>query len=429
MDEQTLIKTSIIEIFNDNGYSDLASMTQRDFDHIGEQLKQRSSTLISGTTIKRLAYGEFSRLPQIATLNAIANYFNYKTWQDYKASKIKNGQEKEAVRELAKEPAKEPAGKIKRRVNLYYLAIPVILVILAGIYFFGTSKGIVKNAERAAFSFRKNTSNDIPNSVVFSYNIDDVQADSFFIQQSWDKNRRVRIYKKKYTLTDIYYEPGYHIAKLIANDSAIREVDVSIPTDRWFFYAIDNIANYTPEYIKADSFTDHGSLGLTVEQLLENNIDVSKDKRYHYVYFPSRINVPSDNFKLKTRVRMRELRSSACPYIEVELYCQRSFMILRSTTKGCAHEALMQFGEQVMKGIDNDLLPISFDVSQWTDIEITVKNKAATVKINDKEMFSTRFVTDTRHLTGLGYISNGLCEVERVELIGLDGEVMYKNEF
>lgn len=417
MDEQTIIKTSIIEIFNNNGYSDLTSMTQRDFDHIGEQLKQKSGILISGTTVKRLAYGEFSRLPQIATLNAIANYFNYKTWQDYKAGKFKN------------ESGKEPAKKERHKFSLKYLAIPGTIIILAGTYFFGTEKGIVKNTESASFSFRKNTSNDIPNSVVFSYNIDEVQADSFFIQQSWDENRRVRIYKNTYTVTDIYYEPGYHIAKLIANDSAIRTVDVGIPTDRWFFYSIDNVANYTPEYIKTDSFVHHGSLGLTVEQLLENNIDVNKDKRYHYVYFPSQMNVPSDNFKFKTRVRMQEVRRSPCPYIEVELYCQRSFMMMRSTTKGCAHEALIQFGEQRMRGTDTDLLPISFDVSQWTDIEIIVKNKVATVKLNDNEIFSTRFVTDTKYLAGLGYISNGLCEVDKAELIGLDGKVMYKNEF
>jgi hypothetical protein len=416
MDEQTIIKNSIIEIFNSNGYRDLTSMTQRDFDHIGEQLKQKSGILISGTTIKRLAYGEFSRLPQIATLNAIANYFDYKTWQDYKAGKFRNGSEK------------EPAKKVRHQFRLKYLMIPAALITLVGSYFF-IQKATVKNADSASFSFRKNTSNDIPNSVVFSYNVDDVQADSFFIQQSWDENRRVRIYKNKYTVTDIYYEPGYHIAKLIANDSAIRTVDVSIPTDRWFFYSIDNVINYTPEYIKTDSFVHHGGLSLTVEQLRKNSIDVNKDKRYHYVYFPSQMNVPSDNFKFKTRIRMREVRPTPCPYIEVELYCQRSFMLMRSTTKGCAHEALIQFGEQRMRGSDTDLLPISFDVTQWTDVEITVKNKVATVKLNDKEVFSTRFVTDTKYLAGLGFISNGLCEVDKAELVGLNGEVVYKNEF
>ena len=126
---------------------------------------------------------------------------------------------------------------------------------------------------------------------------------------------------------------------------------------------------------------------------------------------------------------MQEVRNSLCPYIEIELYCQRSFMTMRSTTKGCAHEAFITFGEQLKKGSDTDLSPIAFDLSQWTDIEITVKNKVAIVKINGKEAYSTRYTLDTKYLTGLGYISNGLCEVDRVELYGLDGKVMYKNEF
>ena len=126
---------------------------------------------------------------------------------------------------------------------------------------------------------------------------------------------------------------------------------------------------------------------------------------------------------------MREVRPATCPYIELELYCQRSFMFMRSTTKGCAHEALIEFGEQLVRGHDNDLLPISFDVSQWTDVEIIVKDKVAVVKLNDKEVFSTQFTTDTKFLTGLGYISNGLCEVDKAELTGLDGEVMYQSDF
>ena len=89
----------------------------------------------------------------------------------------------------------------------------------------------------------------------------------------------------------------------------------------------------------------------------------------------------------------------------------------------------MVFGEQLKKGSDNDLSPITFDVSQWTDIEITVKNKVAVAKINGKEVLSTRYTTNTQYLAGLGYISNGLCEVDRVELYSLDGKVMYKNEF
>jgi hypothetical protein len=68
-------------------------------------------------------------------------------------------------------------------------------------------------------------------------------------------------------------------------------------------------------------------------------------------------------------------------------------------------------------------------VSQWTDIEIAVNKKVVTIRINDQVVYTTRFTTDTRHLTGIGYISNGLMEVDDVELAGLDGKVMYKNDF
>ncbi len=108
--------------------------------------------------------------------------------------------------------------------------------------------------KKAQFSMNKTTRNDLPNTVVFNYNIDDVNADSFFIQQSWDKDRRVRIDKKNHTLTDIYYEPGYHVAKLIANDSVIRTIDVSIPTDKWFYYARERKPASIPEYVSCAGF-------------------------------------------------------------------------------------------------------------------------------------------------------------------------------
>jgi len=89
----------------------------------------------------------------------------------------------------------------------------------------------------------------------------------------------------------------------------------------------------------------------------------------------------------------------------------------------------MAFGEQVFRGKYTDLLPVSFDVSQWADIEILVQNKVVTININDQVAYSTRFTADTRYLTGLGYISNGLLEVDAVELAGLDGKVLYKSDF
>jgi hypothetical protein len=280
----------------------------------------------------------------------------------------------------------------------------------------------------ATFSCQKSTRNDMPNTVIFNYDIDQVQADSFFIQQSWDKNRRKRIYKNTHTITDIYYEPGYHIAKLIANDSIIRTIDVHIPTDRWFFYAIDNIANYIPEYIKTDKYLNNGILGLSAQQVKENNIDITKDKLFHYTWFPSEMTVKSNNFRLKTRIRMNEVRNSLCPYITIELFCQGYFILMKTTNRGCANKASLLLGREI-KGNETDLTAIAFDVSRWTDVEIASTNNIVSISINNKVVFSAPSFDRIKYISGFAFISNGLCEVDNVELTGTDGKIVYKNEF
>jgi hypothetical protein len=420
MSDQKIVKESLLEIFRKNGYNDFARMTQRDFEHIGNEIEKRSGILISGTTIKRLSNGEFSRLPQIATLNAISNYFNFRTWQEYKSSLKQDEKVEKTETTVSVKKTKLPA-----QLKWGLMALPIAIF---GYYIY-PNKGQNENFGKASFSAYKNTSNEIPNTVVFNYNIDNIKADSFFIQQSWDKNRRVRIYKNSYTVTDIYYEPGYHIAKLIADDSIINGVEVSIPTDKWFFCANENKAKYLTEYIKPEKFIESGRLAITTDEIVKNKIDPDSDKMYVYSYFPTKLEVPGDNFTLKTRVRMKEVRNTLCPYIGIEVFCQRYFMAIKSTPKGCASEAFLQFGEKRIIGKGADLAAVTFDVKQWTDVELTVENKHVTIAINGKEAFSTTYENTLKLITGLGFLSNGLCEIDKVELKGLDGKVVYENEF
>lgn len=422
MKEEKIITASLLKIFTLNGYTDPSRMTQRDFEHISTAIEKKSGIVISSTTIKRLSKGEFRRLPQVATLNAIANYFEFSNWQEYKASQESVGEIKILKEELV------DATKPKRSLSQFILAV-LIVPILAVILFMSRGKNDFGSLEEVVFTAQKNTDNKIPNTVVFNYNIDNVNADSFFIQQSWDDRRRVRIYKNHYTLTDIYYEPGYHIAKLIANDSIIKIVEVSIPTDKWFLYAHENKYDYSPEYIKVENPVSRGALAMSKEILLQNKIDITKNMSYIYAYFPSKQEVSGDNFVLKTRVRMNEIRNNLCPFLQVEIFCQRNYMIIKSTEKGCASKALVQFGDKILHGKENDLGNISFDVKEWNDVELLVKNKNVTVKINDKIVYQTAYENSTKNIAGLAFISNGLCEVDRVDLTGNDGVVVYRNEF
>ena len=163
-------------------------------------------------------------------------------------------------------------------------------------------------------------------------------------------------------------------------------------------------------------------MAITKEELIENKIDADKEKLFLYSYFPSKHEVNSDNFSLKTRVRMKEVKNNPCPYIAIEVYGQRYFMIIKSTPKGCANRASLRFGEKEFNGEEVNLAPIGFDVTQWTDIELSVRDKNVTIKVNGQKSFSTNYQKSLKLITGLSFISNGLCEIDNVFLIGLESK-------
>jgi hypothetical protein len=431
--EQDLVKACLTEILKRNGYDDVSKLAQRDYEHISNAIEAKTTILISVSTLKRLLHGEFARIPQTATLNAISSYLGYKSWQDFKLSlrpKVVSRIVNEAPfhAPVADQQKKiTPFKRIKQITAISLGAISVIIAVLFIRYAPGNSPG---NYDKATFSAEKTTSNEIPNTVVFHYNIDDVKADSFFIQQSWDVNRRVRIYKNKYTLTDIYYEPGYHLAKLIANDSIIMTVDVSIPSDGWFIFAIEPKPRSNPEYIKPTlPLVNNGVMALNENDLVANQIDKSKEKKYVYTLFPADLHVKSDNYSFKTRVKMHEVRNNFCPTLMVEVWTQRYFNFFQSTTKGCVSEAMAEFGENFMSGKNNDLSALGYDLTEWVDVEWIVKNRHVTLSFNGKVVLETSYNQDVGYLTGIAFISNGLPEIDFVELKGLDGSVVYANDF
>lgn len=423
MSEQELVKMCLTEVFLRNGYGDPHNLVQRDYENVSQAIEAKTGILISISTLKRLLKGDFARLPQVATLNAISRYLGYRHWQDYRAE--------------AK--AKTPSGDASpsrwqfmfpRRLpkTLLYSSILSLLLVL-----FITSRSSLKDTgtsfEEAQFSVKKVTVNDIPNTVVFSYNVDGIDADSFFIQQSWDESRRVRVYKKQYTLTDIYFEPGYHTAKLMANNVIIKTLDVSIPTEDWFFYAKRRFPRGTANYIRTEQYMQDGKLCLEAQDLAEHKISSEAENNYVYTYFPPKWPVHSDNFVFKTRVRVQELKKNPCPYLMLEVFCQKNFMYFISTPKGCTSESKLQFGNLVLNGKTTDLSALGANVLEWMEVKIEVKNRVVAIYYGDQKVYTGRYTTSSGKITGIGFISNGLCEVDQVELKGLDGKIFYQNDF
>jgi hypothetical protein len=422
------VKICMAELCKQAGFPDAEKLVQRDLNFLSEWIESRTGVLISLSTIKRLLNGQFSRLPQIATLDALAQSIGYENWQRFKGD---NSRDTTVIEDAGPARVKGDGPARVKFAPARPLLIAGILVIaaLGLLAVIRIRKPAGTHAEAAQFSVVKVTRNDLPNTVIFKYNIDNVNADSFFIQQSWDRHRRVRIYKKNYTLTDIYYEPGYHTAKLIANDQIIKTLPVSIPTDRWLFYAKERTPLSQPQYILPARSTDKGSMQLTADDLANSKIDRQKDNDYLQVYFPSAIVYSSDNFTLTCRIKVNECRNASCPYLMAEIFCQQYFMYFQSTLKGCTGALNAQFGDNILSGRTHDLSTLGMDVRTWQNFEMEVRNKKVSIRINNVEVFSTAYEKSCGLITGLGFISNGLCSVDFVQLKNADGKDIYSNDF
>ncbi len=436
--EHEWVKICMVALCQQAGFPDTKKLVQRDLNFLSEWIESRTGVLISLSTIKRLLNGQFSRLPQIATLDALARSVGYDNWQRFKRDHsartmvaAEDGPAENPVTHQVR-PKPSPGGPVRPKFG------PARPLLIAGLLLIAAlgSLAVIRirkpggiHAETAQFSVVKATRNDLPNTVIFKYNIDDVNADSFFIQQSWDRNRRVKILKKTYTLTDIYYEPGYHNAKLIANDQIIRTLPVSIPTDRWLFYAKERAPRSIPQYILSARSNIEGSMQVTADDLANNKIDRQKDNEYCQVYFPTAITYNSDSFTLTCRIKVNECRNTACPYLMTEIFCQHYFMYFQNTLKGCTSSLNAQFGDNIFSGRTNDLSALGMDVNNWQNLEMQVKNKKVSIRINDVEVFSAAYEKSCGLITGLGFISNGLCAVDFVRLKTADGKDIYSDDF
>ena len=421
MTDRQLIELGAEQLAARLGYASRKDMRQRDLEYLSERIEESSGILISLSTIKRILNGQYDRLPQVATLNAISVYLGYADWQAFKAAKL-------AI--SAKSPISPPpiadnrpgVRRLPHPVLGVGIVLLLLIILLSWNFFSGTPS---KDGGDASFSVRKTTQNAIPNTVVFSYDIDRLSGDSFFIQQSWDKNRRVRIYKHSHTLTDIYFEPGFHSAKLIVNDRVIKTLGVSIPTDRWFFYSKETLSRGLPAYIHPDSPICRGILGLDRQTLIASKIDPEKPQVYLASFFPTAVAADADNYRLKARIKMTDLCNTACPWIMPEVFCQHGLMYCTFTMPGCTGGIGAQFGDKVIGGKDNDLSALAVDVHQWHQLELIVRHRQVTVSIDGRLVMTRDYTVPAGLITGLGFHSNGLCRVDSIRLAGLDGRTVY----
>lgn len=397
------------------GWGTAADWQNRDFERLSERIFEETRVSLSPSTLKRV-WGRvrYDSLPTATTLDALARFAGFTAWREFRLAHATPTQPPSLA---TMQP--EAARPVWRWVTAAVLGV---VLLLTGIWAF-QKRGKPLRYGAVAFSSQP-VARGIPNTVQFRYDATDSNADSVFIQQSWDPRRRFRVEKTGHAYASTYYFPGYFRAKLVLNDSVVRQHDLYLRSEGWLG-TLDR--EPIPVYFRKPN-RPNGAVGLSEADLAGQQVDVANGiptTSLHYVEDLG--DLPADDFTFETRLRSTFNRGEAvCQRAFVGFLCSDGFHYVPLSIPGCVGELALGFGDAHAEGKTSDFSGFGVDFSDWVTLRCEVRQKDVRVLVNGRLAWQGRFTKPVGKLVGLRYRFHGTGEVASATLFRPDGRVVKK---
>ena len=396
--------------------AETGKLRSRDFDYLARSIEESSGIKISVSTLKRIWKKDYNKTPHPATLDALVSVLGYADWPTFKQNLTED--------EMTALPVIEEAK------NYMPIIIPLLLcsVLFLVVFDQKTQSTLAKliSIERpiqvegeVLFTVDKMESVGVPNTVIFNYDVSGIEADSFFIQQSWNPRNKVRIDPEKHHFSSIYYTPGFHFARLIANESVVKFQPVHILTDDWLGLVKYDLKDPVPIYLPQEEILENGALHLELETLQAAGIDLDRDFFVRYYQVKDFGQVSLSDFRLKTKMRIDSLYQPVCPLMEIMVVAEKDISYLQFMPKGCVANLGFSLGGEYRSSQDSDLSSFGTQVYDWQEIDLQVKHKTAKLLLNGKEIYQLTFTEDFGKVVGLILTFKGAGAVEYLDLEAL----------
>ena len=400
--------------------NDGGTLRQRDLEYLADSIEEKSGIKLSLSTLKRVWKKDYDQTPHPSTLQGLVSVIGFKDWQEFKL--------KTTPAPTIVAPPKSHTPTLRR-----WMALPGIAVIGVLLWLIAfrpgkpdRTKPVVKGP--VTFTGNKTVSKGVPSTIVFNYDVGNVIADSFFFQQSWNNLDKVKLDPKEHYYSNIYYFPGFHKAKLIANDSIIKRFRVHITTDGWLPMVRYSVMDNMPVYIKKSNPAVNGALHVDLNDLRSSNVNLDKDFILSYFNVREFENTYSDNFLLDTKI-MCDSSNNPCPAFELTIICEEHIFFIDLTGKGCERNIAIKMGEVVHNGTNSDLSAFGRDLFHWQHLQIQVAHKQATIYLDEKPVHTIAFKDDFGKVLGLNYSFTGTGAIDYVKLKNGEGKLVYEDEF
>ncbi len=364
-----------------------ATWQNQDFENLSEKIFQATETQLSITTLKRL-WGkvQYNSTPNAATLNALAQFVGYENWRAFTANGFQLPIEKDAIisESIQKPELETPSVFLQKKSHSKTIwgILGVVLIASAVAFWAFNKKAKTLIFNNLAFSSAPVTEG-IPNSVVFKYDASDSNADSVFIQQSWDERLRFKVDKFQKEYVSTYYRPGYFRAKLVLNDSIVKEHDLFIESQGWLgMIERDQI----PIYFSKKTIEKQGKMGIYEADVTQQGIDFSTATPWVCLtQVDKNKTVPSDNFVMEIELKNTYNKGDGiCQQTRIVLLATEGVIMIPLSIKGCIGELELHIASEFFDGKTKDLSLFGVDFGDWVSVRYAVKNNYAKIFVNNQ---------------------------------------------
>lgn len=395
---------------------------QRDYLNLIAALEDKTGIALSLSTVKRIWSDKYTGNPHPATLDALAKFAGFEDWLSFQQS------QRERMM-----PRETDVGPIIVRPSRFW-RLPLLLVAILGgslVLLLGGETGeerVTTDKEAVVFTVDNTRPTGVPNTVIFRFDLSQIEADSFFIQQSWDPTNRASVAQTDTVLTSIYYHPGVHTAKIIANETVVKETTLRIHSGGWIAAAYVGKTDFVPTYLPLEVVDDKTRIYLPEEQLATYGLAVENDLAVNYYYVDDFRSLSGDDFTLSVTFRVDSLFPLTCPMMGIMVIGAEETHGLRLTDKGCIHQGQLKFGEKILSGRNTDLSKLAMNPFEEQQLTINVSDGQVKILRQDQLLLSTAYTEDIGEFVGLCFSFSGTGAVHAVELTdGAKDKLFYRH--
>lgn len=315
---------------------------QRDFETVSRLIEEHTKVLLSASTIKRLFQNNYGLAPQTATLDAIAQFIGYQSFQAISINQTDNKNTEtiginttKGTEIISNKNQKTKTG----RINFQLFKISIIIFVCIGIiFFFVMNRKPPLQIKKTKASFTHTISNaGIPSTVLFSFDVPRTNKDSLWLQPTWDSHKRIYLPQDAKQYHYVYYHPSYHRAKLILNGKEIAETGVHIKTQGWLGVVYLDSELKRPHYLSlADTNKGNNILEVTQndvegQKLLQSG-ELYKIRYYNIADFEG---ISGDSLSISFETYIDHSPTFPCSQGFISLRCKKGRLTISLDEAGC----------------------------------------------------------------------------------------------